>query len=93
MLLAQTCLPYQSRILQEVFNISTGEATTINTLVKTIQEIMGKTVVEPVYKDPRPGDIKHSYADISKARKNLEYKPRVQLEEGLTELIEWYTKH
>lgn len=76
----------------EVFNISTGEATTINTLAKTIQKILGKTA-EPVYDEPRPGDIRHSYADISKARKSMEYKPKVQLENGLKELIKWYTKH
>ncbi len=77
----------------EVFNISTGEAATINTVLKTIQKIMGKTFPEPVYKEPRSGDIKHSYADISKAKKSIGYEPRVKLAEGLNELVEWYTQH
>ena len=76
----------------EVFNISTGEATTINKLTETIQKIMGKTSLKPVHAEPRPGDIKHSYGDITKARRNLEYEPKVQLEKGLNELIKWYSK-
>jgi UDP-glucose 4-epimerase len=76
----------------EVFNISTGETTTINKLAETIQKIMDKTDLKPVHAEPRPGDIKHSYGDISKAKRNLEYTPKVQLEEGLSELVEWYSK-
>jgi nucleoside-diphosphate-sugar epimerase len=76
----------------EVFNISTGEATTINKLTETIQKIMDKTSLKPVHAEPRPGDIKHSYGDISKARRNLEYEPRVQLEKGLSELVKSYSK-
>jgi dTDP-glucose 4,6-dehydratase len=76
----------------EVFNISTGEATTINKLTETIQKIMGKTSLKPVHAEPRPGDIKHSYGDITKARKNLEYEPKVQLEKGLSELVKSYSK-
>ena len=76
----------------EVFNISTGETTTLNKLAETIQKIMDKTDLKPVHAEPRPGDIKHSYGDISKAKRNLEYTPKVQLEEGLSELVEWYSK-
>ena len=76
----------------EVFNISTGEATTINKLTETIQKIMGKTSLKPLHAEPRPGDIKHSYGDISKARRNLEYEPKVQLENGLSELVKSYSK-
>ncbi|MHC3130110.1 MAG: SDR family oxidoreductase [Candidatus Bathyarchaeota archaeon] len=76
----------------EVFNISTGEATTINKLTETIQKIMDKTSLKPVHAEPRPGDIKHSYGDITKARRNLQYAPKVQLEKGLSELIKSYSK-
>jgi len=76
----------------EVFNISTGEATTINKLTETIQKIMGKTSLKPVHAEPRPGDIKHSYGDITKARRNLEYNPKVRLEKGLSELVKSYSK-
>jgi dTDP-L-rhamnose 4-epimerase len=76
----------------EVFNISTGEATTINKLTETIQKIMGKTSLRPVYAKLRRGDIRPSYGDITKARRNLEYEQRAQLEEGLSELVKSYSK-
>jgi len=76
----------------EVFNVSTGEATTINKLAETIQQIMGKIDLKPVHAEPRPGDIMHSYGDITKAERKLEYKPRVPLEKGLSELVKWYSK-
>jgi hypothetical protein len=41
---------------------------------------------------PRKGDIRHSYADITKARKVLEYNPKVDLKDGLTQFVKWYTQ-
>jgi len=76
----------------EIFNISTGKTTTLNSLALTIQKIMEKTDIKPVHAEPRSGDIKHSYGDITKARKNLGYEPKVQLEKGLSDLIKWYSK-
>jgi UDP-N-acetylglucosamine 4-epimerase len=76
----------------EVFNISTGEPITINKLTEIIQKIMGKSFLKPVHAEPRPGDIKHSYGDITKARRNLGYEPRIQLEKGLSELVKSYPK-
>ena len=76
----------------EVFNISSGEAITINKLAETIQEIMEKTSLKAVHAEPRAGDITHSYGDITKARKKLEYEPKVQLEKGLSELVKSYSK-
>ena len=76
----------------EIFNISTGKTTTLNNLALTIQKIMEKTDIKPVHAEPRSGDIKHSYGDITKARKNLGYEPKVQLEKGLSDLIKWYSK-
>ena len=76
----------------EVFNVCTGEAVTINKLTETIQRIMNKTDLEPVHAEPRPGDIKHSYGDITKAERKLGYKPRVWLKQGLSELVQSYTK-
>ena len=82
----------KQKVAGEVFNISTGEATTLNKLAETVQKIMDKTDLKPVHAEPRPGDIKHSYGDINKAKRNLEYTPKVQLEEGLSELVKWYSK-
>ncbi|MBN8568771.1 MAG: SDR family oxidoreductase [Ignavibacteria bacterium] len=60
---------------------------TLNELVTNINEILGKDV-KPVYKEPRAGDIKHSFADIDLAGKNLHYKPLVEFKEGLKITIE-----
>lgn len=60
---------------------------TLNELVANINEILGKDV-KPVYKEPRAGDIKHSFADIDLAGKTLNYKPLVDFKEGLKITIE-----
>ena len=75
----------------EAFNIATGEATTINRLVQTLQKVMGKEHLKPIHKEPRSGDIRYSYASIEKARKILSYEPMFPLEEGLRKLAEWCT--
>jgi len=79
------------RVVGEVFNIATGTATTINQVASMLQEITGKTSLKPIYTNSRRGDIRHSYADISKARKVLGYNLKVSLNDGLANLIEWYT--
>jgi len=68
-----------------VFNIARGESITINQLAELTIKLMGNNV-EPVHAEPRPGDIRHSLADISKA-KSFGYNPRYSLEEGLRETI------
>jgi nucleoside-diphosphate-sugar epimerase len=80
------------KAVREVFNISAGKAITINKLTETIQKVLGKTNLKPVHVKPRPGDIRHSYGDITKARRNLRYEPKVQLETGLSEFIKSYSK-
>ena len=50
--------------------------------------------VDPIYAAPRPGDVKDSQADIAKARRILNYEPKVSFEEGLARTVEWYrTSH
>jgi nucleoside-diphosphate-sugar epimerase len=70
-----------------VFNIGSGESVTINYLANLILRLMDKDYLNPIYAPPRPGDIRHSIADISRARKELGFKPRVKLEVGIKELI------
>ncbi|MBW2005586.1 MAG: SDR family oxidoreductase [Deltaproteobacteria bacterium] len=70
----------------EVFNIACGKRITINTLVNSINEILG-TDVKPVYADARPGDVKHSLANIGKAQQFLGYKVKVDFYEGLEKVI------
>lgn len=76
--------------LTGAFNIGLGKSTTINQLVDMINEILGKDV-KPIYANERSGDIKHSLADISKA-KSLGYDPKADFKEELTETVEWFRK-
>lgn len=71
-----------------VFNIGTGERISINDLVKLITRLLASSA-KPVYQEPRHGDIRHSLADISRA-KQIGYNPKYSLEEGLKETMrEW----
>lgn len=74
----------------EVFNVATGEAASINKLVQTLQKTMGKMHLKPIHKEPRLGDIRHSYASIEKAKRILGYEPVFTLEKGLEKLADWY---
>ncbi|AEG17962.1 SDR family oxidoreductase [Methanobacterium paludis] len=71
-----------------IFNIGHGKKTTINELVKVINEVM-ETEVEPVYEDPRTGDIKHSLADVSKA-KSFGFEPEDKFKDELRETVRWF---
>ena len=73
----------------EVFNIGSGERASVNSLAVKLNEVLDKEI-KPTNEEPRPGDIKHSYADISKARKMLKYEPSVSFSEGLGETVRWY---
>jgi nucleoside-diphosphate-sugar epimerase len=73
----------------EAFNVACGGRVTINELVEYLNELLG-TDIDPVYDDPRPGDVPHSMADISKAEELLGYEPEVDFEGGLRRTIEYY---
>ncbi len=75
----------------EVINVACGGRVSVLDIVNVINKILG-TSIEPEFCAPRPGDILHSSADISKARKLLDFEPRVDLEEGVRRTIEWYRK-
>jgi nucleoside-diphosphate-sugar epimerase len=77
----------------EVFNIGTGTNVSLNQVTNTLKEILNRKDLKNVHADPRPTDIRHGYADITKAQKILGYNPRFSFEEGLTKLINWYTKN
>jgi nucleoside-diphosphate-sugar epimerase len=71
------------------YNIACGEKTTLNQLVEEINAILG-TDIAPRYEKERPGDIKHSLADISMAKRHLGFRPKVFFREGLRKTVEWY---
>ena len=72
----------------EVFNAACGDRITVNELVEHLNEILG-TDLEPIYDDPRPGDVRHSQADVSKIHEALGFEPVVGFREGLERTVEW----
>jgi UDP-glucose 4-epimerase len=74
-----------------VFNIATGGRISLNQLFGAMKSIVGATV-EPIRTESRRGDVLHSQADITKAKRILKYVPRISFDEGLTRTIEWYRK-
>ncbi len=78
--------------LNQVYNIAKGEQTTLNDLFDILREISCKAI-KPVYGPERNGDIKHSLADVSKAKRLLGYDPATSPVEGLRKTFDWYKKN
>ena len=79
----------------QVYNIAVGDRTTLNELFRSILDGLRKIDPsipdqEPVYADFRPGDVRHSLADISKAKELLGYAPTHSVDDGLALALEWY---
>ena len=73
----------------EVFNIACGKSATLLELFETLKHLLHSNV-QPVFGPERPGDIRHSLADISKARKMLGYEPEIMLKTGLEQTVAWF---
>ncbi len=80
------------RLSGEVVNIACGERTSLNRIIALINRALGKHI-EPIYDQPRPGDVRDSLADISAARRVLGYEPLVLFAEGLERSIAWYREN
>jgi nucleoside-diphosphate-sugar epimerase len=72
----------------EVINVATGGRISLNELLRVMNQICG-TKAQPIYQEPRVGDVRDSQADISKAGALLEYRPLVSFEEGLRQTLDW----
>ena len=75
--------------VNQVYNIACGQQTSLLELFNGLKKEAG-ILLDPVYGPERKGDVKHSLADISKAKKNLGYNPAVSVQEGLTKTFNWY---
>ena len=73
----------------EVMNVATGKRVTLNRLLAALGRLTGRTA-HARHLAPRPGDVQHSLADITRARKVLGYRPLVDFETGLRETVDWY---
>lgn len=76
----------------DVVNIACAQAVTVNETIEIINATVGKNI-KPIYKDPRPGDVKHSLADISAAEKLIGFRPKVTFKQGLQLAIDWYREN
>lgn len=82
----------------QVYNVAVGDRTTLNELFAEIRaQLLPRhphlADAQPTYRDFRPGDVRHSLADISKAQELLGYAPTHRLREGLSEAVQWYISH
>ncbi len=76
----------------EVFNVGTGRATSINQLFSVMAELVGRLDISPIHAPSRPGDIQHSYANMSRTKDVLGFQPKLELGQGLKMLIESRSK-
>ncbi len=79
----------------QVYNVAVGDRTTLNDLFRAIRDNLAQRFphlkdLQPVYRDFRPGDVRHSQADVSKARHLLGYAPSHRIMDGLAEAMDWY---
>ena len=73
----------------KTINVANGRSTSLLQLITLLNELLG-TSIEPDFQDPRPGDVKHSLADITRAQQLLGYDPPVSFDEGLRRSIQYY---
>ena len=81
--------------VDQVYNVAFGDRTSLNELYALIQERVqphfpDAATAQPIYRDFRPGDVRHSLADISKARRLIGYEPEYSIASGLDEAASWY---
>jgi len=78
--------------VNQVYNIACGEQTTLVELFENLRDAAG-TSLEPIFGPERAGDVKHSLADVGKAKELLGYEPLVTVKDGLQTTFQWYRNH
>jgi nucleoside-diphosphate-sugar epimerase len=79
-----------ARLRGEVMNVGTGRRVTVRELARLMAARLGGAHLEPVFEAARPGDVRDSLADVSRARELIGYEPVASLEEGLDETLAWF---
>lgn len=81
-------------VKDNVYNVAVGDRTTLNDLYKAIQAALSECSIfvkkDPTYRDFRAGDVRHSQADVSKAKDNLGYEPEFKILQGISKAMPWY---
>lgn len=81
--------------MNQIYNVAVGERTSLNQLVEHLRAALAPGFAhlaefKPLYRDFRAGDVRHSLADIGKAKRLLEYRPSHRIGEGLAQALAWY---
>ena len=86
----------QDKAKDQIYNVAVGDRTTLNDLYETIKACLASTgfqvTSDPVYRDFREGDVRHSQAEISKAKNRLSYIPEFTILQGIEKAMPWYIK-
>jgi UDP-N-acetylglucosamine 4-epimerase len=81
----------------QVYNVALGDRTTLNELFDSLKNALADNDVNyqksPVYREFRAGDVRHSQADIGKAKQLIGYEPEFRIQEGITKAMKWYVAH
>ncbi len=75
----------------EIYNLGESQTTSLKELIRLIEEAFGKKAAVEML-ESQPGDVSVTYADITKAKRMLNYQPRVKMEEGIQRFVDWYKK-
>jgi len=80
------------KAINQIYNVACGEQTSLNEMVETLRQLSGKNI-HAAHGPERPGDVKHSKADISKIKNLLGYNPKILFKEGLAQIYPWYAQY
>ena len=94
----QALFTSQKEAINQIYNVACGEATTLNQLYDYLRTALGAEhpeilEINPIYQEVRSGDIPHSLASIEKAKELLSYDPKINIKEGITRTVAWYSKN
>jgi len=84
-------LAAKARSVGEVFNIAGGARRSVNEVLRILEALTGRKA-RVVHVEEQKGDVRDTYADISKAERTLGYAPKIKLEEGLRRFVEWFKR-
>lgn len=82
----------EAAVAGRVFNVGSGGSTSVLDVVRVLSELTG-TPIQALRKEPRPGDVRHSQADITRASDDLGFRPRTSLRDGLERTLSFYRAH
>ena len=83
----------RNKVGSETFHVATGNETSLNSLIRIFKESLNDEYqknIKVIYKNPRLGDMKKNYSSIAKIKKELKWKPKYNLKDGLKSTISWY---